>query len=169
MDGQGPPFYGKYRGVVTDNQDLLMQGRIRAKVQDVLGDNESGWALPAAPYAGNGVGLFLIPPKGASVWIEFEHGDPDYPIWSGCFWAEGEVPATAAPPMLPYKKVLKTDQCTITLDDTPGIGGVTIETTAGTGAKIVMNMQGIEISSGSGKILISLEGVSVNDGALEVI
>lgn len=169
MDGQGPPFYGKYRGVVTDNQDLLMQGRIRAKVQDVLGDNESGWALPAAPYAGNGVGLFLIPPKGASVWIEFEHGDPDYPIWSGCFWAEGEVPTTAAPPMLPYKKVLKTDQCTITLDDTPGIGGVTIETTAGIGAKIVMNMQGIEISSGSGKILISLEGVSVNDGALEVI
>lgn len=169
MDGQGPPFYGKYRGVVTDNEDLLMQGRIRAKVQDVLGDNESGWALPAVPYAGNGVGLFLIPPKDASVWIEFEHGNPDYPIWSGCFWAEGEVPVLAAPPMLPYKKVLKTDQCTITLDDTPGIGGVTIETTAGTGAKIVMNMQGIEISSGSGKILISLTGVSVNDGALEVM
>lgn len=169
MDGQGPPFYGKYRGVVTDNEDLLMQGRIRAKVQDVLGDNESGWALPAVPYAGNGVGLFLIPPKDASVWIEFEHGNPDYPIWSGCFWAEGEVPVLAAPPMLTYKKVLKTDQCTITLDDTPGIGGVTIETTAGTGAKIVMNMQGIEISSGSGKILISLTGVSVNDGALEVM
>lgn len=169
MNGQGPPFYGKYRGVVSDNQDLLMLGRIRAKVQDVLGDNESGWALPVAPYAGNGVGLFLIPPTGASVWIEFEHGNPDYPIWSGCFWGEGEVPATAAPPMLPYQKVLKTNQCTITLDDTPGVGGITIETSVGAGAKIVMNMQGIEISSGSGKILLSLDGVSVNDGALEVM
>ena len=169
MNGNGPPFYGKYRGVVTDNADLLMLGRIRAKVQDVLGDNESGWALPAAPYAGKGVGLFLLPPTGASVWIEFEHGDPDYPIWSGCFWAQGEVPATNAPPLLPNIKVLKTDQCTITLDDTPGIGGVTIETTVGSGAKIVMNMQGVEITCSSNKVSISLASVSVNDGALEVI
>ena len=169
MNGNGPPFYGKYRGVVTDNADLLMLGRIRAKVQDVLGDNESGWALPASPYAGSGVGLFLLPPTGASVWIEFEHGDPDYPIWSGCFWAQGEVPVTSAPPTLPYMKVLKTDQCTITLDDTPGVGGVTIETTVGTGAKIVMNMQGVEITCSSNKVSISLASVSVNDGALEVI
>src|SRR5690242_16334218 len=92
MNGQGPPFYGKYRGVVTDNADPLMLGRVRAKVQDVLGDNESGWALPSSPYAGDGVGLFLIPPKDALVWVEFEHGDPDYPIWSGCFWSEGHIP-----------------------------------------------------------------------------
>ena len=88
------PFYGKYRGTVTENSDPSMLGRIRAKVQDVLGSNDSGWALPSLPYAGKGVGLFLVPPVGASVWIEFEHGDPDYPIWSGCFWATGEVPAT---------------------------------------------------------------------------
>ena len=50
--------------------------------------DDSGWALPAVPYAGDGVGFFMIPPIGASVWIEFEHGDPDYPIWTGCFWAD---------------------------------------------------------------------------------
>jgi len=43
-----------------------------------------------------GVGLFFLPPKGANVWVEFEGGDPDYPIWSGCFWSDGEVPAQPA-------------------------------------------------------------------------
>ena len=159
------PFYGKFRGVVSDNRDPLMLGRIRAKVQDVLGDQESGWALPAVPYAGNGVGLFLIPPTDANVWIEFEHGDPDYPIWSGGFWAQGEVPAS---PGVAEKKVLKTDTATITLDDTPGAGGITIETTAGTGAKIVMDIQGILISNGTWSVKLSASSVSINDGALEV-
>jgi hypothetical protein len=165
MNGKsGPPFYGKFRGVVSDNRDPLMLGRIRAKVQDVLGANESGWALPALPYAGKGVGLFLIPPTNTSVWIEFEHGDPDYPVWSGCFWAQGEMPTT---PALAEKKLLKTDTCTITLDDTPGIGGVTIETKDG--AKIKLSLTGIEIDDGKGgKIKLTGPQVSINDGALEV-
>ncbi len=122
--------------------------------------------MPSVPYAGKSVGLFLIPPTDASVWIEFEHGNPDYPIWTGCFWAQGELPAT---PAIAEMKVLKTDLCTITLNDVQGIGGVTIETTAGMGAKIVMDVQGIEITSGVGNIKLTATGVSVNDGALEVI
>ena len=157
-------FYGKYRGVVTDNEDPQMLGRIRAKVQDVLGDNESGWATPCTPYAGKGVGLFLIPPKDALVWIEFEHGEPDHPIWTGCFWAQGEVPVT---PAVPEKKVLKTDVGTITLDDTDGAGGINIETTDG--MKVVINSQGIEINDGQdGSIKLSGPQVSVNDDALQV-
>lgn len=157
-------FLGKYRGVVTDNQDPSMLGRIRAKVQDVLGDNDSGWALPCVPYAGSSVGLFLIPPVKASVWIEFEHGNPDYPIWSGCFWAQGEVPVS---PAVPEKKVLKTDIGTITLDDTPGAGGITIETNAG--MKIAITTSGIEIDNGQGgTVKLSGPKVSINDTALEV-
>lgn len=156
---------GKYRGIVTDNRDPLMLGRIKARVQDVLGSNDSGWALPCVPYAGNGVGLFLVPPVNASVWMEFEHGDPDYPVWTGCFWAQGEVPAT---PAVPEKKVLKTDAGTVTLDDTPGAGGITIETTAG--MKIAISATGIEINDGQGGT-IKLTGpkVSINDSALEVM
>ena len=160
---RGQRFYGKYRGVVSNNNDPNRLGRIRARVPDVLGSEESGWALPSVPYAGNQVGLFLIPPERASVWIEFEHGDPDYPIWTGCFWATNELPLS---PATADKKVLKTGAGTITLDDTQGSTSITIETT--NNLKLKMNQQGIEISNGSQKIVISSSSVSIDDGALEV-
>jgi uncharacterized protein involved in type VI secretion and phage assembly len=157
-------FYGKFRGVVTDNRDPWMLGRIRAKVQDVLGDNESGWAMPCVPYAGKNVGLYLIPPVNASVWIEFEHGNPDYPIWTGCYWEKGEVPAD---PTSAEAKILKTDSCTIKLNDAPGASGVILETAAG--ARIFLDGSAIEITDGyGGTIKISGPMVSINEGALEV-
>jgi uncharacterized protein involved in type VI secretion and phage assembly len=165
MNGQGPPFFGKFRGKVTDNRDPLMLGRLRVKVPDVFGDNESGWAMPALPYTGNGVGLFLIPPTDASVWVEFEHGDPEYPIWAGGFWAQGELPVS---PAVAEMKVLKTDTATITINDLPGAGGITIETQ--TGMKIKIDTTGIEINNGmGGSIKLTGPQVSINNGALEVI
>ena len=74
-------FFGKYRGLVTDNRDPEMRGRIRASVPVVLGEQASGWSLPCLPFAakgvphGSGVGFFALPPVGAEVWIEFEGGD----------------------------------------------------------------------------------------------
>jgi uncharacterized protein involved in type VI secretion and phage assembly len=165
MNGQRPPFFGKFRGKVTDNRDPLMLGRLRAKVPDVFGDNDSGWAMPALPYTGNGVGLFLIPPTDASVWVEFEHGDPEYPIWAGGFWSQGELPAS---PAVAEMKVLKTDTATITINDVPGAGGITIETQAG--MKIKIDASGIEINNGmGGSIKLTGPQVSINSGALEVI
>jgi uncharacterized protein involved in type VI secretion and phage assembly len=163
------PFYGKYRGTVSDNQDPLMIGRVKARVPDVMGDQESGWAMPCAPFGGSGIGFFAIPSTGAGVWIEFEHGDPEYPIWSGCWWGSvAEVPPLLLAP--PYKKVmLKTEGGNIiTVDDTPGIGGITLETSAG--QKIVLSAVGVEINNGMGGV-IKMTGpqVSVNNGALEVI
>lgn len=159
-----PTFYGKYRGIVTDNNDPNKLGRIKAKVQDVLGDRDSGWALPALPYAGDGVGLYLIPPVNAFVWIEFEHGDPDYPIWTGCFWAgRDRLPGSPASPDV---KVLKTGSATITLNDTAGQSSIKIETG---NLKIVMDSQGIELSNGGQKIKLSSSNVTINDGALEVM
>ena len=121
--------------------------------------------MPSVPYAGSGVGFFMIPPVGANVWVEFEGGDPDYPIWGGCFWGTGEVPAA---PALAEMKVIKTSTATITLNDIPGAGGITIETT--TGMKISITVTGIEITDGQGASL-KLTGpqTSINDGALEVI
>lgn len=159
-------FWGKYRGKVENNVDPNEKGRIQVSIPAVLGDSTLSWAMPCVPYAGSGVGLFAIPPTGANVWVEFEGGDPDYPIWSGCFWGDNDsVPAS---PALAQKKVLKTDSCTLTLDDTPGTGGVTIETKDG--MKIVMNTQGIEINDGQGgSIKLNGPKVAINDSALEVM
>src|SRR5260370_42019878 len=94
--------YGKYRGSVADNQDPRKQGRIKAKVPEILGDVESGWALPCAPYAGDKTGVFTVPPVGAGVWLEFEAGDVTPPVLARC-WGGGGTPPThqsraAAPP-----------------------------------------------------------------------
>lgn len=162
-------FYGKYRGIVTDINDPLMIGRIRAKVPDVMGDDESGWAMPCAPFGGKSMGFFALPVTGAGVWMEFEHGDPDYPIWSGCWWGSvAEMPPILLAP--PYKKLMiKTEGgTTVILDDTPGIGGITLETSGG--QKIVMNSINIEITNGQGaSIKLTGPQVSINNGALEVI
>jgi len=164
-------FYGKYRGVVSDNDDPLMIGRIRARVPDVMGDDESGWAMPCAPFGGSGTGFFALPKVGGGVWIEFEHGDPDYPIWSGCWWGSAEeMPPTLLEPPPSYKKVLiQTDGGnSILLDDTPGTGGITLQTAGG--QMIKMTSLGIEIDNGmGGSIKLTGPQVSINDGALEVI
>lgn len=157
-------FFGKYRGKVENNIDPLQQGRVQVSVPAVLGDGRLSWAMPCVPFAGNSVGLFLVPPTGANVWVEFEGGDPDYPIWSGCFWAPGEVPAS---PALAEMKVWKTATATITINDVPGAGGITIETT--TGARIAISASGIEIVNGHGaSIKLTGPQISLNDGALEV-
>jgi uncharacterized protein involved in type VI secretion and phage assembly len=162
-------FYGKYRGVVTDNKDPLMTGRVKARVPDVMGEKETGWAMPCAPFGGSGVGFFALPTVGAGVWIEFEHGDPDYPVWSGCWFGS----AADMPPILlvpPYKKTLiKTEGGnSVLLDDTPGTGGITLETSSG--QKVVMNATGVEITNGQGaSIKLAGPQVSINGGALEVI
>lgn len=120
--------------------------------------------MPCVPYAGKGVGLFAIPPKGTNVWVEFEGGDPDYPIWTGCFWGDGELPSTAKAPDV---KVLKTEECSITLDDSSGKAKIAIETKAG--MKIIIDSNGIEIDDGkNGSIKLSGPKVSINGDALEV-
>jgi uncharacterized protein involved in type VI secretion and phage assembly len=111
--------YGKYRGIVTDNDDPKNLGRIRARVPEVLGDEESGWAWPCTPYAGEGVGAFAIPPAGAGVWIEFEAGDNTHPIWSGCWWGSDQLPkdnqgSQATPPL----KIIRTERgLMVTMND----------------------------------------------------
>jgi len=163
------PFYGKYRGICTDNRDPLQIGRIRARVPEITGDDDSGWAMPCVPFAGTGMGFFALPADGAGVWMEFEQGDPDFPIWTGCWWGSAtELPTQVLTPPQSNKILLRTDGgSSILVDETPGVGGITLTTS--TGQKIVISATGIEIDNGSGAS-IKLQGpqVSINGGALEV-
>lgn len=162
-------FFGKYRGQVENNLDPMMQGRLQVSVPAVLGEGTLSWAMPCAPFAGDGVGFFALPPVGANVWVEFEGGDPDHPIWAGCFWGAGEVPAQ---PALPFVKVLQTDHLMLKLDDTPGAGGFTLEVNppvAPAPITFSCTVSGVEISVGAAKIAMNPASVSINDGALEVI
>ncbi|NDJ78493.1 MAG: baseplate assembly protein [Chloroflexi bacterium] len=159
-------FTGKFRGTVSDNADPDGIGRLKVRIPEIFGDNDSGWAMPCVPYAGEGVGLFLIPPVGASVWVEFEQGNTEFPIWVGCFWNPSAVPGTSSTPAErgdPQQKVLKTDAGTITINDQTG--EITIDIS---GAKVVLKSGGIDIDAGQGTINVNGSKVSINNGALEV-
>lgn len=163
------PYFGKYRGKVTGNADPLQQARVQVSCPAILGDGQSSWAMPCVPYAGPGVGLFAIPPVGAEIWVEFEGGDPDYPIWSGCFWGKGDAPAT---PAIPATKMLKTDGVTLTISDLPGSGGVTLEVSpplVPAPLTVKLSAAGIELTNGNASVALSAVSVSINNGALEVI
>lgn len=153
---------GKYRGTVEDNADPQKRGRMKVRVPAVVGANRDIWAEPCVPYAGPGVGAWAIPPVGSHVWVEFEGGNPDYPIWTGCFWSEGEtVPGGGKV----EQKVFQTAAGTITLDDS-ATGGITIETS---GMKIRLADSGIEIDNGRGaRLTLNQSTISLNSGALEV-
>jgi hypothetical protein len=82
-----PPYYGKFRGIVLDNDDPLRLGRVQVQVPRVLND-VAVWAMPCAPYSPEPPGPSEMPQIGSRVWVEFEEGNLDYPVWTGCFWAE---------------------------------------------------------------------------------
>lgn len=141
-------YFGKYRGMVLDNIDPDRMGRIMPEVPSIPG-MLLNWAMPCFPYAGPQVGFFAVPPIGAAVWIEFEGGNPTYPIWSGCFWENPlDVPAVALAG-IPFVKGLVTEFTTTLWDDTPEVGGflmTLIDLVAPTVTTITCNVTGIEIT-----------------------
>ena len=164
-------YYGKYRGTCVNNLDPMMIGRIQVMVPDVTGIIPTSWAMPCLPGAGIQNGMFTVPPIGAGVWMEFEQGDPDYPIWVGGFWAPADVPAMAraVPPGVTGFTIQTMLQNGITISDTPGpTGGILIKTT--TGAMISVSDVGIVITNGKGAT-ITMTGptTDINVGALTVI
>lgn len=171
-DGHGKQFHGKYRGTVLNNIDPLQIGRILVTVPDVLGLTPTSWAMPCVPIAGKQMGTYVIPQVGAGVWIEFEQGNPDYPIWVGGYWGiAAEVPALAlagvpASPSIVLQTAL---QNTIVVSDLPGpTGGIMLKST--TGATLIVNDTGIYIQNGKGASLVMVgPSVTVNNGALTII
>jgi uncharacterized protein involved in type VI secretion and phage assembly len=165
-------YFGKYRGTVVNNIDPMQIGRLQVMVPDVSNVMLSSWAMPCTPVAGINMGMFTLPLIGAGVWVEFEQGDPDYPIWVGCFWGTAaEVPLLShlVPPAIPGITLQTPLKNGIVVSDVPGpTGGIQLQTA--TGAMISVTDLGITISNGKGAI-ITMTGptVDINAGALTVI
>lgn len=139
-------MWGKHRGTVADVSDPLRLGRIAVMVPSVAHERRI-WALPCFPSPA----LVLIPPVGSDVWVEFESGDVDRPIWTGCFFSDlAQVPDAASR--------ASSDQTA---------GGVVIATQWG--AFIAIDDHQLTIANGKGAS-ITLEGptVSINHDALSV-
>jgi hypothetical protein len=181
----GRKYYGKYRGTVINNVDPIQQGRLLVQVPDVVGLAPSSWAAPCAPLAGPTgppMGVYLVPPIGAGVWVEFEQGDPDYPIWTGCRWgAPSDIPlaARAGNPADPSIVIQSLLQQAIVVSDlppsppppvmppVPPTGGIILRST--TGASIVVNDAGIFISNGKGATITMIgPTITINNGALVI-
>lgn len=168
-------YFGKYRGTVTDNEDPTKRGRIKVSVPSVLKGLEL-WAMPCVPYAGPNVGFYCIPAVGTGVWIEYEAGDPSYPVWTGCFWGDNELPDPDGPSI----KIWKTEKLTVRIDDEGD--ELVISTTSGSkitfssevktesgGATHTVGSSGVSSEKGAGKVEVTAAAVKVNNGAFEVM
>ena len=165
-------FYGKYRGTVLNNIDPMQMGRLMVQVPDVTGIMPSTWAMPCVPVAGIQNGMFALPMVGSGVWIEYEQGEVDHPIWVGCFWGSAvEVPALArlTPPAVSSITLQTPLQNGLTISDLPGpTGGIMLK--SATGATLIVNDTGIYIQNGKGASLTLLgPTVNINAGALTIV
>jgi hypothetical protein len=148
----GRLFQGKFRGKVLDNRDPLHLGRLRVEVPEVLGDGTMCWAMPCVPYAGRGVGLLASPPAGANVWVEFEAGMADRPIWVGCFWATGELPTQPSTSGV----VFRAGAVTLVTSDGPG-PDVVAPAAAGTPAtELTVSADGLVVSQ-NGRVVVTVK------------
>jgi uncharacterized protein involved in type VI secretion and phage assembly len=182
-------FFGKYRGVVIDNRDPENLGRLKVKVPSVLGNEiVSGWANPCVPFGGNpNTGNFFIPENGAGVWVEFEEGDLEFPVWVGTFWSKpdnrsevpkpnnGEGAEVDEIPDPDKRKMIKTKMGhTIQLVDDENNGMVIVKDGVN-GHVMVMDNQGIRITDGvnsgnkiemkNGEVVIASTKVKIGEGA----
>lgn len=157
----GTSYFGKYRGIVTDVDDPSNQCRIRATVPAVLGEQACGWALPAAPFAGDGHGMVMLPKVGSGVWIEFEAGRLDNPIWSGAWWASGERPD---PQGAGVRVIVSEKGHQFILDDAADA----VKLVHGSGPEIKLTATEIVLTCGACEIKISNENISLNNGQIKI-
>jgi uncharacterized protein involved in type VI secretion and phage assembly len=166
-------YYGKYRGTVVNNTDPMQKGRIQVMVPDVSNVALSSWAVPCVPISGIQSGVFALPAPGAGVWVEFEQGDPDYPIWVGGWWGSpADIPAIAlaAPPPTPNLVMQTVGQNQITVFGAPGQGLVLSAgpVASPTSPKLVIAQSGILLSNGTATVTMVGSVVDINMGALTI-
>lgn len=170
-------YYGKFRAKVIDNFDTRGEMRLKVQVPDISGDPLESWAMCCTPIGGPQHGLFSVPPIGSGIWVEFEQGDIDFPVWTGCFWGSQNEALDRS------KSVHRRGNQSITLQ-TPSKHSVTISERSSEGielkspqnARIQIIDHKIIIDNGAGasivldgpEIKIKAAKVTINEGALVI-
>ncbi|KEF42623.1 MAG: hypothetical protein ER33_05000 [Cyanobium sp. CACIAM 14] len=159
----GTGFFGKYRGIVTDVGDPANRCRIKATLQNPLDGQETGWADPVVPFAGDGFGMVMLPAVGSGVWIEFEAGRLDKPLWTGAWWAAGQRPDPQGDGV---RVIVSEHGHRIILDDEND----TLKLVHGgpAGAEISLSGDAIVLSIGACDIEISATSISLNQGQIKI-
>lgn len=169
-----PRYWGKFPGVVVNPIDPEMRCRLLVRVEDVTGPNITSWAWPCLPFAGPALGMYIVPMIGANVWVEFMHGNPDYPIWTG-FWygSLADTPKTTAvsAPGTPRLTVESLAQHAFVISDTPVMpylpqGGVLIK--SGTGTYVAVDAAGVRVFGYSVQVNGTPDGSAPLAAALSV-
>jgi uncharacterized protein involved in type VI secretion and phage assembly len=165
----GTRMFGKYRGVVTSNDDQDNRGQLEVQVNAVFG-KEKVWALPCAPVANpDGSGFFALPDVGANVWVEFEAGNINFPIWSGCFWPDKSISSSDG---VASVKFWRTKNFVLRIDDDSGElkieksdgGKLTISAT-----EVASEANSVTQTAGGNKTKLTQTNFDVLEGALTVV
>jgi hypothetical protein len=151
----------KHRGVVVDNVDPLAMGRLRVDVPELF-DGQPRFALPATPYAGDGVGFCMLPPVGAGVWVDFEQGDVNRPVWSGCFWQPGEPPPEIDQPGATF---IKTETTSLVMNESAGQAAFTLQAIA---ASVTAQPGAMNLESTAARVELTPAAVNINDEGIKV-
>lgn len=178
VEDTGRRRYGKYRGKVVDNDDPMRLGRLKMTVPDVFGpDVVTGWATPCLPYGGAAdQGTLFVPDNKAGVWVEFEQGDTDCPLWVGTYWSrpgdESQVPhpvdaegadadAVQSPPTA---KLIKTRAGhVLQLEDAEGQESVLVREGA-SGHRVLLDKDGVTVTDKWGNVIALREdGIRLTD------
>lgn len=153
-------YFGKYTGIVKDNQDDQNLGQVKVSVPAIFPPDELMTARPALPY-----GYFFVPENETKVWVEFEGGDPGLPLWTGVQYVSGEwaEEAKANPPQL---RVIKTPAGHLLIfDDKDGEGSIRIKDGVN-GHEILLDKDGIQVKDGinSGQsVVLNGSGIEAKD------
>jgi hypothetical protein len=161
VDRLGSTYYGKYRGIVSDVSDPENRCRIKATLSGLLDGEESGWAMPVLPFAGDGHGMVMLPAVGSGVWIEFEAGNLDLPLWSGFWFADGQRPQ---PQGEKTRVIVSENGHQVVLDDESD----EVKIVHSGGAEIKLSSSGIELTYQACKLEISGTSISLNNGLIKV-
>lgn len=177
-------FYGKYRGIVVDDKDPARLGRLRVRVPSLLGpDVVTGWATPCLPFGGaDDQGFLFVPARNAGVWVEFEEGDLEFPIWVGTYWtspgADTQLPRpqtddgsqTAQVQDPPTRKIIKTAKGhTVQLEDADGKESVLVRE-GSRGHLVRMDGDGVTVTdSRHNRIRLTEDGVELTDATGNIV